>query len=72
MENGVIKMGGSFGGDFMVFNIQSVDTVWKFPKVGIMRGGETLSGNLNGNFTIENEEKMAKLCIYRTTPLISK
>jgi hypothetical protein len=65
LENGVIQMGGSFGGDFKVFDIQSVDTVSIYPKIGYMRGGSTLFGSTYGNFDMENEDKTAKMCIYR-------
>jgi hypothetical protein len=68
LENGVIKMGGSFGDDFKVSDIQSMDTVSVYPKVGLMRGGSGFFVSYIGNFDLENEEKTAKLCFYRNTP----
>lgn len=68
LDNSVIKMGGSFGGDFNVSDIQSVDTVSVYPKVGYMRGGSGFFISYIGNFDLENEEKTAKLCIYRNKP----
>ncbi|MDR1181370.1 MAG: hypothetical protein LBL13_05285 [Bacteroidales bacterium] len=68
LENGVIKMGGSFGDDFKVSDIQAMDTVSVYPKVGLMRGGSGFFVSYIGNFDMENEEKTAKLCIYRNRP----
>ena len=68
LDNGVIKMGGSFGGDFSIAEIQLVDTVHFYPKVGIMRGGSGFWVSYIGNFDVEGEQKTSKLCIYRYKP----
>ena len=68
LENGVIKMDGSFGDDFKVSDIQSVDTLSVYPKIGYMRGGSSFFYTAVGNFDLENVDKTAKLCIYRYKP----
>jgi hypothetical protein len=68
LDNGIIRMGGQFGGDFPVSDIQSIDTVAVYPKVGIMRGGSGFFVSYIGNFDVANEEKTAKLCFYRNKP----
>ena len=72
LEYGNINMGGSFGGKFKITDIQSVDTIRVYPKIGLRLGGFAGFGLLVGNFNIKDEEKTAKLYIWRnTTPYIS-
>ena len=69
LENDVIRISGRYGGDFNISNIESIDTVRIYPKVGSMRGGS--SGFLDsyiGNFGLANEVRTAKLYIYRNNP----
>ena len=68
LENDMICIGGSFGGNFNVSEIKTIDTVSVYPKVGIMRGGNGLPGVYVGNFDLANENVTAKLCIYRNNP----
>ncbi len=68
LENGVIRMGGSFGEDFRVSNIESVDTVNVYPKINLRLGGSSFFVSHIGNFDIENEKEIAKLCIYHNRP----
>ena len=68
LDNGVIKMGGRYGGNFKVSAIQSVDTVSVYPKVGVRSRGAGLPASSIGNFALENEKQTAKLCLYRGNP----
>jgi len=68
LNNDIIKMGGRHGGNFNVSNIQLVDTVSVYPRVGIMRGGAVLPASIVGNFALENERQTAKLCLYKNNP----
>ena len=68
LDNGVIKMGGNYGGVFKVSDIQSVDTVSVIPRVGMKRHGAGLPTSSIGNYALANESKTAKLCIYRYNP----
>ena len=68
LNNGVIHIDGSFGGNFNVSDIQSVDTASVYPKVGFMRGGSAFFVSCIGNFDVEGEQQTAKLCIYRDRP----
>ena len=68
LDNGVIKMEGSFGRFFYVSDILSIDTISIAPKtVGTREGGGTLTTAL-GNYHLENESKMAKFRIYKNNP----
>ena len=68
LENGIIHMGGIFGGDFKFSNIQSVDTVCVYPRVGFRHSGSGFPGISVGNYDLANENMPAKLCIYRNNP----
>ena len=68
MDSDAIKMGGQFGRIFNISEIRSVDTVGVYPRVGFRRGGSAFYPTYFGNFEMENERMMAKLCIYRDNP----
>ena len=68
LTNDIIRIDGRFGGDFNVSDMQSIDTVIIYPKVGLMHGGNGMPGVYIGNFGLANEEKIAKLYIHRKNP----
>ena len=67
-DNDVIRMGGSFGRSFNISDIKLVDIASVYPRIGYRRGGSAMNGTFIGNFEMENENMMAKLCIYRDNP----
>jgi len=68
LDNEKIHMGGMFGGDYYISDVQSVDTVRVYPRIGFMRGGSGFPGINVGNFDVPNEKMPAKYCIYRNNP----
>ena len=68
MDNDAIKMRGQYGRIFKVSDIRSVDTVSVYPRVGLRRGGSAFYSTYFGNFEMENEKMIAKLCLYRDNP----
>jgi len=68
MKNDVIRMGGFFGGNFKISDIQSVDTVSVYPKVLLQYGGGGSGGSLKGNYKLKDEERLAKLHIIKNNP----
>ena len=68
MDNGIIRMGGVFGGNFNIHEIQSVDTVQFFPKVILRAFGKGSAGIGVGDFKLQGEEKLAKLNIRTNKP----
>ena len=67
MKNDVIRMGGFFGGNFKISDIQSVDTVRVFPNVLLQYGGSG-AGSLKGNYKLKDEQRLAKLHIITNNP----
>ena len=61
-------MGGVFGGDFKVSEIQSVDTVRFYPQTILMLGGGGGFNFRTGNFKLRDEVKTAKLNIWVNNP----
>ena len=68
LDNNVIEMSGKYGGSFNVSDIQSVDTVSIYPKPLYRRGGANGQVIHYGNFEMQHEKKLAKLCIYLNNP----
>lgn len=68
LQNGNIHMGGIFGGNFNVLDVQSVDTVSSYPRTGFKRSGSGFPGIRVGNYDMQSEKLPAKLCIYRNKP----
>ena len=68
LTNDIISIDGKFDGNFDVFDMQSIDTVNVYPRVGLMHGGNGMPGVYIGNFGLANEEKIAKLYIHRNNP----
>ena len=69
LDGHIIRISGKYGGNFNISDIEFVDTVQVYPKVGSMRGGS--SGFLDsyiGNFGLADENQTAKLYIYRNNP----
>ena len=67
LDNGIINMSGRFGGSFKVSEIQSVDTVSVYPRIGLQLGGRSMN-ICEGNFSLQQEKKTAKLCLYKNKP----
>ena len=72
LDNSVIEMSGKYGGEFKVSAIQSVDTVSIFPRELRRRDGKNGPIVHYGNFDMQYEKKMAKLCFYKNNPPTSK
>ena len=68
LEDGVIKMGGSFGRTFNISDIRTVDTASVYPKTGARRNGAGLPSSSIGDYALVNERMTAKLCLYRNNP----
>ncbi|MDR2910194.1 MAG: hypothetical protein LBV47_02355 [Bacteroidales bacterium] len=68
LNNDVIKMEGRYGRIINITDIQSTDTINIIPRLGIRRGGSATNSSFIGNFEMENEKMMAKLCVYRDNP----
>jgi hypothetical protein len=67
MNNGVIRMSGLYGGNFMVSDIQSVDTAGFYPKASKIFGMQGF-GLMIGDFKLKNEEEKAKFNIKMNCP----
>jgi hypothetical protein len=68
MGNGVIHMSGVFGGDFLVSNIQSVDTVNFYSKPTFKIFGMWGFGLKIGDFKLRDEKNNVKLNIKKNNP----
>ena len=69
LDNGIIRITGRYGGEFNLSDIQSVDTVKSYPKiVSMQRGSSGFLDSYIGSFRVTNEDKTAKLYIYRKQP----
>ena len=68
LDNDIIEMSGKYGGVFKISDIQSVDTVSVHAKPLRRRGGGNGPITHYGNFDVQNEKKLAKLCIYLNKP----
>ena len=68
IDNGIIRMGGAFGGKFAISEIKTVDTVSFYPKVKFMLGGGGSFNFREGNFKLQDEEKTAKLNVWKNNP----
>jgi hypothetical protein len=68
LEHAAIYLGGGFGGNFKIADIQSLDTISVYPKIGIRLGGFSGFGLSVGNFSLKNEKKTAKLYFWKNIP----
>ena len=69
LDNEKIHMGGMFGGDYYISDVQSLDTVRINSGLGFRRGyGSSFPGIRVGTYDMENEKTPAKYCIYRNNP----
>jgi len=68
LDNDVIKMGGQFGRIVYISDIQSLDTVSVYPRLGFSKSGLASSSILVGSFDLQNEKMKARLCLYKNNP----